>query len=308
MSFNKLQDFEAQAKELESQMFDAMGKLRPAEGTTTSETPVPEVTSVEPTPAESNLSETITVPDPPKSLIDEEKYKASVKAMNEAQREAAELRKFKEESVKSQRDLEERINELVRQSKAFVAPEPEDDLETDMPEVAKIAERYAKNSENRVLSELTEIKKRLEAEEKARKDRDASEASNRMRQAVIAAHPDFDDVVNSEAMQAWVNNEAPPIFKSIYDGSVPFSERDVIAVVSQFKSTLAPKAAATSKPSASDIAAPVRTSPVVSTSTGNDAPITEAELNDFMHNAQRKTEAELKAFNARLDRAYGKTP
>jgi len=294
MSHNKVKDFEEAAAAAERQF---LGITDPEP--TTPEAPVtPEVAEpVAPEPPPTLEPEAAPDPETPKALIDEEKYKGSVKAMNEAQREAAELRKQQAKFAEEKDALEAKLNEFIRQSKE--RPEPMDDLESDMPEVAQIAELKARKVRDELASQIEEINK-------WRRERDAEASTNRLWQAVLAKHPDFDDVVNSEAMVAWVYNEAPPIYRAIYDGHVPFSERDVIAVVDQFKQTLAPKPEATrpNKPSAADIAAPVRTSPVISLVQEED-PVTEAEINDFMHNVQRKSPAEVAAFNAKLDRQFG---
>lgn len=300
MSFNKHQDFEKAAQDAE-RLF--MEQTNPAPETTP--VPVQEVAPViESAPVPNPVAEPVV--DPAKPIVDEDKYKASVKAMNEAQREAANLRKQQEQIAKEKDELQQKLDDFIRQSKQRPVEAPDDDLEIDMPEVAKIAERKALQAERRLEEKLAEINKWKEDFTRTQLEREAESSKTRFRQSVLAAHPDFDEVVNSDEMVAWVNNEAPPIFKSIYDGSVPFSERDVIAVVSQFKQAHAPKAQAHSKPNAADIAAPVRTSPVISTNAEEDRPITEAELNDFMHNAQRKTPAEMDDFNRRLDKHYGK--
>ena len=126
--FNKIQRFSDEAKELERQLFDEEGNLR-SEPLTTSE-PEPD-----PEPAEPEATQEVEVaPLPHEPTAEEKKYKDAVKAMNEAQRESAELKKAQKAQEEKQKELEARLTEILEDKKreaAKVFEEPEDDLEAD---------------------------------------------------------------------------------------------------------------------------------------------------------------------------------
>jgi len=300
----KAKQFAEEAKELERQLFDEEGNLR-EQTVATSEPEAPTEPAATPEPTTEVVDPPEVVPEPAKpdpKVVDEEKYKAAVKAMNEAQRDAAELRKAQKDQEAKQAELEQRLNELVEERKR---PEPtfefEDELERDLPDVVKISERKAKQALDPIARELEDIKKwRKEQETKAQKQAEES-ASVLMREEVLKAHQDFDEVVNSEAMQAWINSEAPPIYKAIYDGSIPFTAKDVVQVVNHFKSTLVPAKVVADKPSDKSS---VKTHVTPTTTANKPAALSPAEIKEFQQQGHRWPADKRAEFNARLEAMF----
>lgn len=290
----KAKQFAEEAKELERQLFDEQGNLREQPETTpepeTPEAPASEAV-VEAPPA--------VVPDP--KVVEEDKYKAAVKAMNEAQREAAELRKAQKDQEYKQVELEKRLSELVEERKRPVVQDFDDELESDLPDVAKLSERKARQVMDPVLKELEDIKRwRHEQESTAVKAREEQSALL-MRQEVLKQHADFDEVVNSEAMQKWIENEAPPVYKKIYDGSIPFDTKDVVQVLNHFKSTLVPAKVVADKPSDK---ASVKTPVNPTSKPTKPASVTPEELTEFKNKGHRWSPEKRAEFTARLDSMF----
>ena len=300
-AFNKMKQFEDEAKAAEAEFAEIYPPDEPegsnqeavTEATTTSE-PTSEPSTPEPTPENEW----------------EKKYKDSLKGMNEAQRKASETVKAKEDAEKRATDLEARLSEALeaaknaKSTKTYEPVDDDDDLEADMPEVAKIAKKYASRAQKDLEAKLSEITSRLKAEEDNRKRVETDASTRKMRDDIVSVHPDYDQLVNSEEMTAWINNEAPPIYKAIFEGAVPFHAKDAIAVLNAFKSTTSTPTqtkASPSTPSAAEVAAPVKTNTPISTRLKTDAPLTSKDLDYFMHNSHKMKGEELAEWDRRFD-------
>jgi hypothetical protein len=123
-----------------------------------------------------------------------------------------------------------------------------------------------------------------------------------MYQEIVKAHPDYDEVVNSDEMVHWINNEAPPIFKAIFEGSVPTTAKDAITVINAFKQTTTPtqKAPVANRPSAAEVAAPVKAPTPIATKPRQEEGMTEAEIETAMKNIHRMSPAEIAALEKRV--------
>ncbi len=284
---SKREEIANKVKELESQLFDEQGNLKVE---TPTEEPAPEPEAVE------------TEPAPPEPVVEEKKYKDAVKAMNEAQREAAELRKAQKAQEERQAELEKRLNEILAQKVEPPKPEPEDELESDLPDVVKIAEKKARKVRDEVLSQLEEIKRRQEALEKVRQEEADKQAGLTIIQEVTKRHPDYHEVVNSDGLRGWLESEAPPIYRSIYEGKVPATAADISAVLDHYKSTLAPPKVVADKPS--DKKAPVNTPPTPSTKPNKPAPPTTDEIIEFQNRGHHWSKEKRDDFNARLEAMF----
>ena len=290
---SKVQEFAEAAKKAEEEF---ASQFQGEETSTPSETVVNETQP---------NAESVPEAQPPvesKPSVDEEKYKAAVKAMNEAQRKAAEATKREEEFLKRQQETEARLQEVMEElsrRKQEAEQDDPDDLESDMPEVARLAESKARKYVTPLEKKLDEMGKQLQAWEDYRKQQDAETRAQSMLKEIKDVHPDYDQVVNSDEMVNWINNDAPPIYKQIFDGSVTFTAKDAIAVLDAYKHTTTPtKAKAT--PSAAEIAAPVRVNTPISNKPQVDAPITAKEIDWFMHNSHKLSSSELAEWDRRL--------
>ena len=283
---NKLQEFAEAAKKAEEEFAALNQAEEPASTPEPEPEPTPEPTA-EPAPEEQPNAQ-------------EDKYKAAVKAMNEAQRKAAEASKREEEFVKRQQEMEAKLNEALE--KLSKRPEPEeaqDELETDMPEVARLAELKAKRVLSPLEQKMSAIEAQLKALEEVRKQQETELNAKSMLSEIRKAHPDYDQVVNSDEMVAWINNDAPPIYKAIFDGSVNFTARDAIAVLNAYKSTTTPTPAKPT-PSAAEFAAPIKNNPNIASKPQTGKPLTAKELDWFMHNSHKLNQTELAEWDARL--------
>lgn len=295
-AFNKQQEFaeaaEKAEKEFLAQFQPDESEAEPEKVTEPDSNPVAEA---EPTPE----------PEPEPPQIDEEKYKAHVKAMNAAQRKVAELAKREEELNKRLEEQEAKLKEALEAAKARQQeprqPDPEDEWEADMPEVTKIAQRKAAEIEKKMQARLDAMEASLKAQEEFRQKIDAEASARKLREDIAAAHPDYDKHTSSEEMVAWINNEAPPIYKAIFEGSIPFTAKDAIAVLNAYKSTLAPtQQASKQSPSAADVGTSVKSNPNISTKNAAEKPVTEKEMEWFMHNSHKLKPEELAEWDRRL--------
>lgn len=245
-----------------------------------------------------------------KPVFDEEEYKKQVKAMNAAQQAAADAEKRKAEAEKllaeisERREAEEkRTQELLeRAKKAAEAAKPvdeeEDELERDLPEVTKIAKRAAEKAKLELQKKIDEFDKWRAQQEERSKLTEQEALARAIASEVKTAHPDYEQVVASEEMVAWVNNDAPPIYKAIFEGSVPSTAKDRILVLDAFKSTRpAPKQGSNTP---SDVKAPVKDSPSINTKTQVKKLPTESEMIEFSRNIHKMTPEQIAAFEARL--------
>lgn len=295
MSFDKLKDFEQAAKKAEEEFLALTKPSEPA--------PSEPVATEPPTATEPPVPPTEPPAEPAQPTFNEEEYKKQVKAMNAAQKAASEAEKRLKEFEERSKAEEERYNQILekaRQASATPAYEPEDELESDMPEVAKLAERKAKGLLSPLEQKLQELESRLKAREEFQQKLDAETQAKTMLNEIKSAHPDYDEVVNSDEMVAWVNNQAPPMYKRIFDGSVQFDAKDAIEVINAYKRTTTPTQRAQTSPSAAEIAAPVKNNPQIATKLQSENPPTAKELEWFMHNSHRLKPEEVVEWDRRI--------
>ena len=302
---NKIEEFQKAAEEEERKFRETYGQAGEEQPTEAVSEPTPESESVdEPVVAEEIKAEPAPTPEPEEpKVVDESRYQAAVKAMNKAQLEAAESAKKAEALAKREAELEERLRSLTAPPKPTVQPDPEDDLEQDLPEVAKIAERKARKAVSTVESRIEQLEKQLKEERELRVKMASEDASVKMLSQIRTAHPDYDEMVNSDEMVAWVNNDAPPIYKAIFEGTIPFQARDAIAVLDAYKSTLTPKTkpqVSKTSPSAAEIAAPVKTNTQIASKMNTEEPPTAKELEWFMHNSHKLNQEDLAKWDRRI--------
>ena len=296
-AFNKLAEFEEEVKKSEAE-FAEFYKDKAGE-----EAPKPE----EPKEPEEAKTEEVPAEPPPPPVEDwEKKYKDSLKGMNEAQRKASDEAKAKLELERKALELEAKLNEAlerarhIQESAKPVAVE-EDDLESDMPEVAKIAKKYASKASKELDAKLEAINQRLKANEENQKRLDNDRTARQMVQEIKSAHPDYDQMVNSDEMIHWINNEAPPIYKQIFDGAIPFQAKDAITVLDAYKTHTTPKPkASVTTPSPAEVAAPVKTNTPISSRFKTDAPLTEKDYEWYMHNSHKLTPEEHTEWDRRM--------
>ena len=298
MSFDKRKDFQEAADKAEQEFYAQYPKGEPDPAPVADEVPTPQEKMPEPTEVA------------PPSPVEEDKYKAAVKAMNEAQRKAADAAKREEDFARREAELREQLDQALENARLAMqrvtprvdAQEEHDDLEDDMPEVAKLAKRMAARELSPLQKRLDDMEARQKAEEANRERISKDTLAKKMLADIKEAHPDYEELVNSEAMQNWVNTEAPPIYKQIFDGTIPYETRDAVAVLNAYKSTTTPKKVSSPEtPSAAEVAAPVRTNPNISPKLTPDRELTAKDYDYFMHNSHRMKPDELAEWDRRLN-------
>ena len=293
----KGKQFKKEAEDLTAKLFDENGNLRAELPPEPEPTPEPKPT---PEPEPAPTPEPTPEPKPePKAEDPDKKYKDAVKAMNEAQRKAAELEKADKERGEREASLKRQLEELLEEKKKRPAvKEPQDDLERDLPDVVEISTRKADRVKAELDPRLSEVEKELSEYKAQLKKQQEHQAALVTREEVLKSHPDFDDVVNSDGMQSWIENEAPPVFRAIYEGKIPFAAKDVVEVVNRYKSTLAAPKVTTDTPS--DKAVPLKNPPSPTTKPDRLPPLTQAEIREFQNRGHNWPTAKRDEFNARL--------
>lgn len=286
-AFNKLKEFEEKAELAEKELLEASKE------------------EADPLPPETEPDPATTEPptETPAENEWEKKYKDALKGMNEAQRKAADAAKVAEEAAKKNAELEAKVKEALERAQKIqetskVEPEVEDELEAEMPEVVKIADRKARKAVTPLEARLEAMEKRLEAEKEFRQKMEAENYSRQMVKDIVTVHPDYHDVANSEEMTAWINNEAPPIYRAIFEGKIQFTAKDAIAVIDAFKATQVKQ---TAKPGAAEMGVNTKPSGVATQKTP-EKPLTEKELTWFMHNSHRLKPEELASWEERINK------
>lgn len=302
MSFNKLKDFQEAAKKAEEEFLAAQA----GDGNTPEPKPEPDP-KPEPEPS----------PDPaPEPEPDDvhKKLKDMLKGMNEAQRKAAEAEKAKSETEKRLAELEKQYTEILdkaKKEKESAKAKPADDdpdldsLFEELPDVAKIARAAAKRERETLAPEIAELRQMLQEERDARAKSEKASSGRQIYDDIVKVHPDYDSLVNSDEMTYWINNEAPPIFKAIFEGSVPVTAKDAITVLNAFKQTTTPTPkAGKDKPSPAEVAAPVKTNtPIVPRSRADDE-MSPAEIESAMKNIHRMSPEEVAELNRRIETMF----
>jgi hypothetical protein len=268
---SKSEQIREQAKRADelAKKLSAEGGLFPSEGAKTSRftnsipdfqaeisepaVPVAEVNIPSETPKEANPTSTEVSPTSEVSgeelFIPEKQYKSAVKAMNDAQRKAAEAEKL----LRQQADEHERFKLELQQIKSkmqsdfemsqhssSIIDESVKDYEDELPDTVAIAKRAAQAAKQ----ELNELfsKKLSSVEEEIKRQKEEAEMFKFMEQIrlrderVKSVHPDYDDIRLSDEFKTWVYSDAPSLYRAVYEGTVNFDDRDATKIMDDYKS------------------------------------------------------------------------
>lgn len=304
MSSKKMKEFDDAAQKAEEEFLAA--NTQDVHSETKPDEQIQEPVQPEPAPEQEQPS----TPEPTPEPEPDKKYKDLLKGMNEAQRKAAEASKAKEETEKRLADLEKSYQEILEKAKkekestkVYPVDDPEiSALFDDLPDVARIARIEAERARKSFEPEIAELRKMLQDERDARSKSEKDESGRKMYQDIQKAHPDYDEVVNSEEMIHWINNQAPPIFKAIFEGAVPTTAIDAITVLDAFKLASKPKtnAPVANRPGAAEVAAPVKTSTPITTKAHTDEGMDEVEIEKAMKNIHRMSPEEIAVLEKRI--------
>lgn len=205
-----------------------------------------EETKVDNTVTSPSANETQTVEVTEDSLVSEKQYKSAVKAMNEAQRKAAEserlLMQQAKENEKFKAELEaikQQMNQPAQETGASLVSQALDKWKEEYPDTVNINLETA----NAVKQEVKQlIDSRLySVEEQLKNSRAEQEHFKLLEQIRIRDekvkqhHSDYDDVRLSDDFKTWVYGEAPSIYQGVYEGTIPFNDRDAVKIMNDFK-------------------------------------------------------------------------
>ena len=179
----------------------------------------------------------------------DKQYKAAVKAMNEAQREKAELEKLMKKQLEDSDSLKTELENIKKQigtkQKEETSVTNLDDVfsewENDLPDttrMVKSATNAIKEDLSRMFSEkLLTVEQQLNDQKKEKELIKLQEIVRLRDERVKTVHPDYDDIRFSDEFKTWIYEDAPSIYKSVYEGTVSFDERDASRVIEDYKSS-----------------------------------------------------------------------
>lgn len=180
-------------------------------------------------------------------VVENSRYKAAVKAMNEAQRRSAELQR----ELETQKDERAKFLEQIaltrmtqEQETTKVEAEVEEDtelkrLEEELPDTVRVAkaqaQRIKREFEKTTNPKLLEVEKQL-TELKSMLERTKLEESISKRDDNIRLkHEDYDSIRTSEEFRNWIYTDAPSFYKGAYEGSIAFNDSDGMKIISDYK-------------------------------------------------------------------------
>jgi len=210
----------------------------------TSETQVePQTTQAATSPSANETQSAETIED---VLVSEKQYKAAVKAMNDAQRKAADAEKllnqqnveherFKAElqAIKQQMNQPTQVNNtsLVSQALERWKEEYPDTVNINLETANAVKQEVQQMIDSRLYSVESQLKTSREEQEHFKILEQVRLRDEKIKQH----HNDYDDVRLSDDFKTWVYGEAPSIYQGVYEGTIPFNDRDAVKIMDDFK-------------------------------------------------------------------------
>jgi hypothetical protein len=180
--------------------------------------------------------------------VSEKQYKSAVKAMNEAQRKAAEAERL----LKQQAEENEKFkNELLAIKQQLSQKQPEvssvslidqalDKWKEEYPDTVNMnratAQAVKQEVESMLQTRLSSVEEQIRASREEQERFKILEQIRLRDERVKQVHTDYDDIRLSDEFKSWIYGDAPSIYKSVYEGSIPFDDRDAIKIMDDYKS------------------------------------------------------------------------
>jgi hypothetical protein len=179
-------------------------------------------------------------------LVSEKQYKSAVKAMNEAQRKAAdadrllkqqaeEHERFKAElqAIKQQMSQPAQVNNvsLVNQALERWKEEYPDTVSMNL----ETANAVKQEVEQLINSRLSTVEQQIKSSREEQERFKALEQIRLRDERIKQHHNDYDDVRLSDDFKTWIYGEAPSIYQGVYEGTIPFNDRDAVKIIDDFK-------------------------------------------------------------------------
>jgi hypothetical protein len=182
-----------------------------------------EQTEVDPTDEVGTSTEEPTVP--------ESRYKEAVRAMSKAQQELAEI---KRQDAAKDAKLQELYEQLADRSGSTQESDASDldDLQENYPEIVNPLISRIKDLESKLKSVSAEVGSVKTVTDRTQK-KEQNTAADAHRQAIVAAHSDAYDLLDTPEYVEWFGKQAPLIQQSLRQGSA----QDVISALDLFRMT-----------------------------------------------------------------------
>ena len=171
-------------------------------------------------------------------LVPEKQYRSAVKAMNEAQRNFADIRRQLEDEATQKAMLLKELETLKTRKVSKKMDSEESDSYFD-----KLLGEDNQSTDNVISDDKTSLleKKLLSVEEQLqsqKEERELIKVQDQIRQRderIKKHHTDYDDIRFSDDFKAWIYGDAPSLYKQVYEGTVQFDETDAVKVLSDYK-------------------------------------------------------------------------
>lgn len=180
--------------------------------------------------------------------VSEKQYKSAVKAMNEAQRKAADAERLLKQQTEEHEKFKQELL-AIKQQRVQGEPEVEKVSSIDQalmkwqeeyPDTVNI-NRAASNAVKKELESMIQNKFASVDEQLniARQEQEKVKFLEQVRlrdERVKAVHTDYDDVRLSDDFKTWIYGEAPSIYQGVYEGNISFDDKDAVKIIGDFKS------------------------------------------------------------------------
>lgn len=254
----------------------------------------------------------------------EHRYKSAVKAMNEAQRKAADKEKMLAQLEKEKEEYRLRLEQLSQNRETSFSGQQDvsdsdqaswSQWEEELPDTTKIvraATEAVRKDLNRAFQEKFSTVEQQLNEQKQEKELFKMQEIVRLRdERVKTVHSDYDDIRFSDDFKSWIYGDAPSIYKAVYEGTVSFDDRDAAKVIEDYKLFRGPSGKSSSpkaKVGAAEVS--VRTQSAVSPDMGlnnNEETLTAEDISSLPYTINRiRDPKERKALMDKVDKYMSK--
>jgi len=264
--------------------------------------------------AKENLSETIEE----EKLISEKQYKSAVKAMNDAQRKAADSERQLKERAEENERFKLELQRIKSQVESGVEANSSDDNYLDkvlapyadeLPETTQIikqATRAVRDEMSRAFNEkLMTVDQRINVQQEEAQRIKVLEGIRLRDERVRLQHKDYDEIRFSDEFKTWIYGEAPSMYRAVYEGTVSFDDKDASKVIDDFKKFAMPTKEEVKRPKIGSAEVGVKTpsSVVPEMGTSNETEFTSEDMQKLPYMIHRiKDPAQRKALMEKADR------
>jgi len=274
----------------------------------------PEVVMDTTSSAKENLSET----NEEEKLISEKQYKSAVKAMNEAQRKAADSERLLQERAAEHDRFKLELQQIKSQLESEANKTEEDTSYIDsilepyaeeLPDTTEVVRRATKAIKQEMDRSFNQKLMNVESQiRKQQEDADQIKFLEKIRlrdQMVKQTHSDYDEIRLSDEFKTWIYGEAPSMYRAVYEGTVEFNDRDADKIITDYKLFARPQQNSNSRPKIGSAEVGVKTpsSVVPEMGTSNETEFTSEDMQKLPYMIHRiKDPAQRKALMEKADR------